>query len=59
MEYCIEDEKEEHDDVLQVLETFEKKEIITLEANIKLATVYKSKNNNSNIQLTESENKER
>ena len=66
MEYCIEDEKEEHDDVLQVLETFEKKEIITSEGNIKLATVYKSKNFSTGgkttiptYKLTESENKER
>ena len=66
MEYCIEDEKEEHDNVLQVLETFEKKEIITSEANIKLATVYKSKNFSTGgkttiptYKLTESENKER
>lgn len=43
-EYCREDEKEEFDDLLQVLETIEKKEIINSEAKIKLATISKSQN---------------
>ena len=64
IEYGIEDEKEECDDLLRELETFEKKEIINSEPKVKLAVVYKGQNFSTGgkttiptYKLTESESK--
>ena len=65
-EYSTENEKEEFDDLLQVLETFEKKEIINSEAKVKLATISKNQNVSTGGKTTipihkiaETENRER
>lgn len=65
-EYCTEDEKEVCDDLLQVLKTLEKKEIINSEAKVKLATISKSQNVSTGekttiptYKLIKTENKER